>query len=141
MRFSQGVIELERTLRGRFGWRIGLLWRRRSVTGEKLVGIRESGIRKRVFWILLDRLVEVTDRFAQVRPGPLVPKISAPQVKLMRGIVVGRPRGNRPRLSTREFDAQSLGVRLRDLAFDRENVGQLPIVDIAPKMRIGQGVD
>ena len=36
---------------------------------------------------------------------------------------------------------QRLGDRFRDLAFDRENVGQLTIVSVGPKMRVGQRVN
>ena len=36
---------------------------------------------------------------------------------------------------------QRLGDSFRDLAFDREDVGQFSIVSVGPKMRVGQRVD
>ena len=87
MRLAEAVVERERPVRGRPGFRKGLLGRQHAVLpiARKRIGIRKPGVRLRVGRIGLDRLVEICDRLAQALLGALVPEEPAFEIGLVSG--------------------------------------------------------
>ena len=90
MRLGKSLIEFERFFRGGSG-----LWNRvlrsgRAKDREQRVRVGEPGVGTGIAGIFLDRLIEISDGFAQIRAGPLVPKESAFEVKLVCLAIIGR---------------------------------------------------
>src|SRR5262249_723033 len=84
MRFCDCIIEGQRLYRGFLCLRHRFVRRCEIVKCQSSVAIRQSDISKSKIRVPLDRLLELSDcLFYSVR-GALVPKISSPQVKLVR---------------------------------------------------------
>ena len=88
-----------------------------------------------------DRLLEVIAGTLQIITGAFVPEKAAFEVKLVRFVVRRRRFRDRGLLGAGQFRAQCIGDGFRDLAFYDKDVGQLPIVNVRPEMRVGDGVD
>ena len=110
------------------------------INRQEHMAVGQSRVGQGIFWILRDRLLKIFGRLLQVCAGPAVPKVAAFQVKLMRLGVIGRARRKHMLRRAAQLCLQRISNAFRDLAFDRENVGQLAIVGVGPKMRIGQSV-
>src|SRR5438034_10051408 len=94
MRFGQGVIDLERLEGGWTGQRRPFRHGHPAVVDLKGVRVREPGVGERVGRIVVDRLLEVRNRFAHALLAALVPAEPALQVQGIRLDVVGvAPRG------------------------------------------------
>src|SRR5262249_24684648 len=82
-------------------------------------------------------MIEIINRFAQVRAGAPVPEESAFEVKLVSfGI---RCRANSDRLPFRasQLCFETIGDLFRDLALNPKDVSQLSIVRLSPEVGIG----
>ena len=138
---GRGVIQCERFLRRGLGLRKTIFRRASIESREQLPRLRETGIRLGIVRILFDRLIEVVDRFPQIVRGAFVPEEPAFEVKLVGFRILRRLFRYRGFLRAGESCLQRLGDSFRNLAFDREHIGQFSIVSVGPKMRVGQRVD
>src|SRR6476469_481332 len=109
------VIQCERFLRRGLG--LGkTIFRRASIESrEQLPRLGETGIRLSIVRILLDRLIEVVDRFPQIVRGAFVPEEPAFEVELVGFSVLSRLFRYGGFLRAGESCLQGLGDRLRNL--------------------------
>ena len=79
-------------------------------------------------------MIEIINRFAQVRAGAFVPEESTFEVKLVSlGI---RCRANSDSLPFRasQLCFETIGDCFRNIGFDQKDVSQLPVVGVGPQM-------
>src|SRR6266403_6338500 len=103
--------------------------------------ISQADIGERIVRVLCDRLIVVLDGFAQVRASSLLGEKFSSEIKLVSFRIHRRHFRNRILLGTAESCLQRLGDRFRNLALDREYVGQFAIVSLGPEMRVGHRAD
>jgi hypothetical protein len=65
-----------------------------------------------------------------------VPVVNTFQVQLVRLSVLRRPRRDRALLGPTQLCLQRFGNALRNLSFDREDVGEGAVVSLRPQMQI-----
>ena len=137
MRFRQRFVERERTLRRGLASRVGVVRPLRVVVAQDVERVGEAAVRERVVGVEVDRLLEVDERLAQPFHRALVPVVAAPQVGLIRLRALGEAL-REPRFL---LSAQLEPERARDLGghllLHREDVVHLPVVLIAPELRLG----
>src|ERR1700736_4941655 len=108
---------------------------------EQLPRLGETSIRQCIVRIFRDSLIEVVDRSPQIFRSAFVPKESAFEIELM-SFVVGRGSFGDPAFfRATQLRLQRVGNCFRNLALDREYVGQFSIEGIGPKMAVGNGVE
>ena len=97
----------------------------------------EPGISCRIIRIEFDRLLKIIADLLVARSKKIPPVITPLQIKLMRLGVFGGMGRNRASFRSGELGLKGLGNLGGDIAFDRENIGQLAIISLRPKMRVG----
>ena len=139
--FGQIRIQAESFARRLFRFRKNVTLARPGVKRKQDVGVGQTSIGQRIIWIARDRLLIEGDRFRDVVPRTPLPKRPAFVIKLICGRIVRRLRRHHLLLWAGQLRLQCIGNRLRDLAFDREDVDQFPIISLRPEMGVGQGIN
>src|ERR1041385_6958226 len=91
--------------------------------------------------VLCYGLLEEIDRLPQIRPVAFIPEKAASQVNLIRLGTSSGFRSDSFPLRAGKLCLQSLRDRAGNIAFDREDVCQLAIVSLCPKVCIIARID
>ena len=108
-----------------------------SAHRDQSAAVGDACIGECITWVLLHRLLKVTESFLEVLTRPPVPKIATLQVKLMRLHILCRLGEDRAFFRTSELRLQLLRDRFGDVALNGKNIRHLPIEGICPEMGVG----
>ena len=134
MRLGQGVIQLHRLHGGRLCVLPDLLRRRVSGLAQKVIRIRQPGVRLGIVGIFFDRLIEIVGGFSEPVFRPLVPVKKALQIELVGFGVFGIVFGDLADLICANNPGAKVVVNfLRDVALNSNQVGNLAIELVTPK--------
>ena len=86
-------------------------------------------------------MIEIINRFAQVRACAFVPEESAFEVKLVSFEIRCRANSDSLPFRASQLCFESVSDCFRDISFDYKDVSQLPVVGFGPEMRIGLRVN
>src|ERR1700704_3862166 len=99
-------------------------------------------------WIVADCLIQqVQFSFSSFSPTAtdgtraISLNLQRPEVRVVRNHVSCRLLLHGSFLFRREFGLKLIGNGFGDLTLDRENVGEIPVVGLRPKVRVGAGID
>ena len=84
VRFGGTCVDLERFQRCFLRFRKTVAWLEAAVDDEHVVTVGETGVRRAVVRIDLDRLVEIIDRLEQSVAGAFVPRVPTLQIEPVR---------------------------------------------------------
>ena len=117
-----------------------------TIEVEKRLGVGEQAVGKQKFRVAGHCLVQQFGSFEQALSSARIERRSiieelGPDIKIMRDQIAGRPFIQRCLLWRRQFRLQLPGNPFRNLALNGEDIGQIAIVGISPKVRICARID
>src|ERR1051325_8629715 len=134
VRFGRTFVQLNRPMRGSYGFRKIFLRRSSGEQWYDSVGLRQSRISASVPGIDGDRLLKVIGGGLQIFTCSFVPKKSSFQIKFVRFGVLRRLLRHFRFLGPAELSLQCISNRFCDVAFYAENVREFSVVSFSPEM-------
>src|SRR5262249_17641355 len=135
------VIEFDRfRCRGFRTWKV-VLWSTCPVRWNHAACVSDARVSESVARVFFSRLLKEPERFLEILSRAAVPEITSFQVKLVRLGICCWVNRNGALLRSSQACPQSFSNRLRDIAFDCKDVGELAVVSFGPEMRVCFRID
>src|SRR5262249_42870267 len=103
--------------------------------------VRQSTVRCRIPWILVDRLLKIANRFVHGALGPLHPEIPSLEIELVSLRIDLAATGESRMLFRRKLYLDFLRDRASDFVLQDQHVAQVSLVCLGPEVPVATGMN